>query len=65
MSESDVGLYEIDFDSLQIPFNRNTGYHRQRIHRLGQTCTASGEHQRRNFRGPVRRPGRGTGNQHG
>lgn len=49
----------------QVPFDRNISDHRKRIHRLGQTGTTSGEHQRRDVGSPVRRPSRGTRHQHG
>lgn len=51
--------------SFQIPFNRNTGDHRERVHGLGPARTASSEHQRRNTRGAVRRSGRGARDQYG
>jgi len=49
----------------KVPFDGNIGDHRKRIHRLGQTGTTSGEHQRRDFGSPVRRPSRSARGQHG
>lgn len=51
--------------SFQIPFDRDIGDHRERVHGLGPARTASSEHQRRNTRGAIRRPGRGARDQYG
>lgn len=46
---------------LQISFIRDSSHHRKRVHRMGACCPASGQHQRWNFGGDIRRSVRGSG----